>query len=124
MADDRFSVSQYLEILSVFISQIPDIQIDGIYGSATRNAVIAAQRYFGLPQTGSVDEATWEEIYDQFSGIENTTWRDPQDFPYTSAVLEGTPPRSRYSRTTTMAQYPGTPLRAGGQDPVRQEAPR
>ena len=113
-----------LSVLSAYIPQIPPLQIDGIFGPATRNAVLAAQQRFGLPQTGVVNYETWDEIYDQFSGIENTTWRDPQDFPYTSAVLEGTPPRSRYSRTTTMAQYPGTPLRAGGQDPVRQEAPR
>ena len=113
-----------LSVLSAYISQIPPLQIDGIFGPATRNAVIAAQRRFGLPQTGVVDFNTWEEIYDQFSGIENTTWRDPQDFPYTSAILGQTPPRARYSRTTTMTQFPGSALSTGGQDPVRQEAPR
>ena len=113
-----------LSVLSAYIPQIPPLQIDGIFGPATRNAVLAAQRRFGLPQTGIVDYDTWDEIYDQFSGIENTTWRDPQDFPYTSAILDGTPPRNRHARTTTMTQFPGSPLSAGGQDPVRQEAPR
>jgi len=113
-----------LSVLSAYISQIPPIQVDGIFGSATRDAVLAAQRRFGLPQTGIVNYDTWEEIYDQFSGIENTTWRDPQDFPYTSAILGQTSPRTRYAGTTTLTQYPGNPLRAGSQDPVRQEAPR
>lgn len=113
-----------LSVLAEYIPEIPDIAIDGIFGPATRNAVIAAQRRFGLPQTGIVNFETWDEIYDQFSGIENTTWRDPADFPYTSAIIGNTPPRSRYARTSTMTQFPGSNLRTGNQDPVRQEAPR
>ena len=113
-----------LSVLSAYISSIPTVTIDGVYGNATRNAVIAAQQYFGLPQTGIVDYVTWDEIYDQFSGIENTTWRDPEAFPYTSAIISGTAPRNRYSRTTTLTQFPGNALKAGNQDPVRQEAPR
>ena len=113
-----------LNVLSAYIPQIPSVHIDGIFGPATRNAVLAAQRRFELPQTGVVNAATWDEIYDQFSGIENTTWRDPQDFPYTSAILGNTAPRSRYARTSTMTQFPGNDLSVGAQDPVRQEAPR
>jgi len=113
-----------LSVLAEFIPEIPDVSIDGIFGPATRNAVLAAQRRFDLPQTGVVDPTTWDEIYDQFSGIETTVWRDPQDFPYTSAIIGNTPPRSRYARTTTMTQFPGTDLRRGDQDIVRQEAPR
>ena len=113
-----------LSVLSAYIPQIPPLQIDGIYGPATRDAVLAAQQRFGLPQTGAVNAATWDEIYDQFSGIENTTWRDPQDFPYTSAIIGNTAPRNRYARTSTMTQFPGNALSVGAQDPVRQEAPR
>ena len=112
-----------LNVLSEYIPEIPTIAIDGIFGPATRNAVIAAQRRFGLPETGIVNFETWEEIYDQFSGIETTTWRDPQDFPYTSNIISGNP-RNRHSRTSTLTQFPGNDLRAGNQDPVRQEAPR
>ena len=113
-----------LSVLSEYIPEIPPLAVDGIFGPITRNAVLAAQRRFGLPQTGIVNFETWDEIYDQFSGIENTTWRDPQDFPYTSAIIGNTNPRARYSRTSTMTQFPGTALRSGNQDPVRQEAPR
>ena len=113
-----------LSVLSAYIPEIPPVTIDGIYGSATRNAVIAAQRRFGLPETGIVNFDTWYEIYDQFSGIETTGWRDPENYPYTAAIIGGTPPRNRYAQSTTLTQFPGNPLSTGNQDPVRQEAPR
>ena len=113
-----------LSVLSAYISEIPPVTVDGVFGSATRSAVIAAQRRFGLPQTGIVDSGTWDEIYDQFAGIETTTWRNPQNFPYTSAVQGQIPPRNRYARSGTMTQFPGNNLRMGNQDRVRQEVVR
>ncbi len=111
-----------LSVLANYIPQIPDITVDGIFGTRTQEAVLAAQRYFGLPQTGVVNAATWEEIYDQFSGIENTSLRDAERFPDSS--LNSTNPRLRYARTTTMTQFPGNDLSAGKQDPIRQEVIR
>ncbi len=112
-----------LSVLSEYIPEIPPLTVDGVYGPATRNAVLAAQRRFELPQTGEVDFQTWDEIYDQYAGIENTTLRDITDFPYTSAVA-GVIPRNRYANSTTMRQFPGRDLRSGNQDPVRQEVVR
>lgn len=113
-----------LSVLSAYIPEIPPLAIDGIFGNATRAAVIAAQRRFGLPQTGIVDFDTWDEIYDQFSGIENATLRNGETFPYTEAVQGQTPVRNRYARTSTLTQFPGNDLRVGNQDPVRQEVVR
>jgi len=113
-----------LRVLAAYISQIPSVTVDGIYGSASRSAVLAAQGYFGLPQTGTVDLTTWDEIYDQFTGIENASFRDLERFPYTSAVIGNTLPRNRYARSSTMTQFPGYDLAIGGQDPVRQEVVR
>ena len=113
-----------LSVLSAYIPEIPPLTIDGIFGGATRAAVVAAQRRFGLPQTGIVDFDTWDEIYDQFSGIENTTLRNEETFPYTDAILGQAPPRNRYARTTTLTQFPGNDLRIGNQDSVRQEVVR
>ena len=113
-----------LSVLSAYIPEIPPVNIDGIFGNATRAAVIAAQRRFGLPQTGIVDFQTWDEIYDQFSGIENTTLRGEENFPYTQALQGQAPQRNRYARTSTMTQFPGSDLRVGNQDPVRQEVVR
>ena len=119
-----------LSILATYINSIPQVAIDGVFGPATRSAVIAAQRFFGLPQTGVVDAATWDEIYDQFSGIETTSLRNRELFP------EGTVPvavpafagqsgrRSRYAGSTTLTQFPGKELYTGQQDPVRMEVIR
>ena len=112
-----------LSVLSEYIPEIPPVTVDGIFGPNTRSAVLAAQQRFGLPQTGEVDFDTWDEIYDQYAGIENTSLRDITDFPYTAAVA-GVAPRNRYANTTTLRQFPGRDLRAGNQDPVRQEAVR
>ncbi len=111
-----------LSVLAEYIPQIPSVTVDGIFGSATRDAVLAAQRYFGLPETGQVDDATWDDIYDQFSGIETISLRDPEPFP--PANLSNSPARQRYARSTTMTQFPGRDLSAGAQDPVRQEVIR
>lgn len=113
-----------LSVLSAYIPQIPGIAVDGIFGPRTREAVLAAQRWLGLAETGVVDADTWDEIYDQFSGIENTSLRDAEVFPYSGANAAGTQPRNRYSQTTTMTQFPGNDLRIGNQDPVRQEVVR
>ena len=118
---DKVRHLQYmLTVLAAYINEIPTIAVDGIYGTETERAVLAAQRWFGLPQTGVVDATTWDEIYDQFSGIENTTLRNAEQFPPNA----GAAPRNRYSRTTTMTQFPGENLATGSRDPIRQEAVR
>ena len=137
---DKVRQLQYmLSVLSKYIPGIPSIAVDGIFGVRTRAAVLAAQRRFGLPETGSVDAATWDEIYDQYSGIENTSLRDVEIFP--SGNIQGSASASRlpatlrtnggsnsdrtnYARTTTMPHFPGRNLSIGAQDPVKQEVVR
>lgn len=120
---DKVRTLQYmLNVLAEYISQIPSIAADGIFGTETANAVTAAQQYLGLPQTGVVDETTWDEIYDQFAGIENRTLRSGEIFP--PASLTNSPARQHYSRSSTMTQFPGRDLRIGSQDAVRQEVVR
>lgn len=122
---DKVRHLQYmLSVLSAYIPQIPSLAVDGIFGPRTRAAVLAAQRWFGLPETGSVGADTWDEIYDQFSGIETTSLRNEELFPYTATEAERIQPRNRYSKTTTLTQFPGNDLRVGNQDPVRQEVIR
>lgn len=111
-----------LSVIASFIPQIPPLSIDGTFGQATRASVLAAQRYFGLPQTGIVNASTWEEIYDQYSGIENRSLRNSETFP--QANLTNSPQRQRFARSSTMTQFPGRDLRMGNQDPIRQEVVR
>ena len=99
---------------------IPPVAIDGVYGPDTKAAVLAAQRRFDLPETGSVGVQTWEEIYNQYSGIENATLRNGESFPGES-TQNG---RINYAQTTTATQFPGRDLGVGTQDPVRKEVVR
>ena len=103
-----------LSVLSAFIPQIPKIEVDGIFGPATRQAVLASQRYFGLNQTGVVDADTWDLIYDQYAGIENTALNSR------SKLLPEAP--SSFHRTSSIRQFPGEPLRQGTRDPQGKEA--
>ena len=119
---EKVRLLQYmLSVLSEYIPSIPPVNIDGIYGPATRSAVLAAQRRFGLPETGTVGQQTWDEIYDQYSGIENTSLRSRETFPNTNGRGNG---RNSYSRTTTITQFPGRDLSTGNQDVVKQEVVR
>ena len=106
---DKVRQLQYmLSVLSSYISEIPAVTIDGIYGTATRAAVIAAQRRFRLPETGTVDARTWDEIYDQFSGIENATFRSRETFPATN-VTAAVPAMQRNAAVIVGALRPAQP---------------
>ncbi len=126
---EKVRLLQYmLSVLSAHISTIPPVNIDGIYGPATRAAVLAAQRRFGLPETGTVGAQTWDEIYDQYAGIENTNLRSEELFPAVNGTNNrnnrNNGNRSNYSRTTTLTQFPGRDLSVGTQDIVKQEVVR
>ena len=118
---EKVRLLQYmLSVLSNYISSIPKVNVDGIFGQSTRTAVLAAQRRFGLPETGTVGNQTWDKIYDQYTGIENITLRNKETFPDTTRDN----PRINYSQTSTMTQFPGRDLSLGSQDPVRKEVVR
>ena len=118
---DKVRHLQYmLSMLSEFISSVPPVTIDGIYGPATENAVRGAQQWFGLPITGITDRNTWERIYDQFSGIENTMLRNRETFP----DFTGQTTRNRYASTSTITQFPGQTQQTGSRDPNKQEVIR
>lgn len=136
---EKVRLLQYmLSVLSSYIPSIPPLTQDGVYGPMTRAAVLAAQRRFQLPETGVVDAQTWDEIYDQFSGIENASFRNRENFPVssqnaaTSVAASTTARRSNtrqsretpYTRSTTITQFPGRDLSIGSQDPIKQEVVR
>ena len=120
---EKVRLLQYmLSVLSNYISSIPPVAVDGIYGQQTRAAVLATQRRFKLPETGTVGAQTWDEIYSQYSGIENTTLRSREKFP--NNTRRGNSQNSQYARTSTQTQFPGRSLSIGSQDPVAQEVVR
>ena len=123
---EKVRLLQYmLSVLSSYIPSIPPLNVDGIYGPATRSAVLAAQRRFGLPETGTVGVQTWDEIYDQYSGIENSTLRNRETFPDNNTTSGSRNSQViNHARTTTLTQFPGRDLSIGSRDLVRQEVVR
>ena len=96
----------FLSIISQVNPSFPRLQIDGDFGPATRQAVMTAQRYFGLEPTGRVNLATWLNIYDEYLAAAEALRKDirlptaPQDIRDT--LLSG--------------QFPGYDLRYGSSD--------
>ncbi len=87
-------VQFYLTQASQYVPSVSAVELDGVFGSGTRNQVINFQRYYNLTADGVVGPATWDKMYRLFLSI-----RDGVDSP------QQTPP--------TSAVYPGTPLRLG-----------
>ncbi len=66
------ALQYFISIIAQFNSGVPGLAIDGIFGPKTAAAVRAVQSRLGLSATGTVDQATWQKIYDEYLGIANT----------------------------------------------------
>ena len=67
--EDVRTVQKQLNRISQNFPAIPRIPVDGVYGPATQGAVLEFQKIFHLPQTGSVDFASWYEISNVFVAV-------------------------------------------------------
>ena len=84
----------FLRVIALYDDELPPITIDGIYGSATENAVRTFQKMQGLTVDGIIGTATWNALYERFLGINQATG--------------------------LAVSYPGTPLKIGSRgDNVR-----
>ena len=63
------ALQTYLNLISRTYPEIPEIAIDGTFGPATQNAVIAYQNRFGLTPDGIVGLRTWESIGNLYSDL-------------------------------------------------------
>ena len=70
------SSGEYVRIIQYIINviaqnnpAIPAVSEDGIFGEATRNAVIAFQRNYSLTPDGIVGENTWNTMFNVYRGI-------------------------------------------------------
>ena len=108
---EEVRVIQYLlSVVSEFYSNVPPVAVDGVYGPATRQAVIAVQQMAGLPQDGVVGEQTWQALYRLYAGIAGTMTQ------YTNVIPEQYRPQLAESDATSLTQYPGRPLTLGSTD--------
>ena len=108
---EEVRVIQYLlSVVSEFYSNVPPVAVDGVYGPATRQAVLAVQQMAGLPQDGVVGEQTWQALYRLYAGIADTMTE------YTNVIPEQYRPPLAESDATSLTQYPGRPLILGSTD--------
>ena len=69
--DDVRALQEYLNFISNTYTQIPKINVDGIFGAQTQAAVTVYKSIFGLDPTPIVSASTWESI--------TSTYRDLYD---------------------------------------------
>ena len=62
-------IQQQLNRIHQNYPAIPAVTADGIFGSATRDAVRKFQSVFGLPVTGVVDYPTWYKISEIYVAV-------------------------------------------------------
>lgn len=62
-------IQTYLNYIAAFYSSIDAVEVDGIFGQATKKQVEQYQRLFSLPVTGVVNSATWNSIGDVYTLI-------------------------------------------------------
>lgn len=100
------STIQYrLAILQRFVDVLPELRVDGSFGPQTREAVLAFQRLVGLPQTGEVDRATWDELANAWRGAEAALERSGID----AAVQTGAFGSGTGMPSQTVPRFPTEP---------------
>ena len=113
------SVLQYmLALVAEFDPVLTVIQVDGVYGARTAQAVREYQRSRKLTADGVVGEETWYSIYGDFTGIERDLRNDNINFPQGNAAQamsrEDAP--YRYGASSRHGQFPGQDLELGSSD--------
>ncbi len=74
-------VQTYLLEISHATEGLAHIAIDGMYGEETRAAVAAYQNRYNLPETGTVDYATWESLRSAYEDARKERTANPTLLP-------------------------------------------
>ncbi len=80
----------YLQRISRFNPMVQTVDLDGIFGNDTQNAVISFQNAYGIQPTGTVDETTWNRLIEIYNGtLDNVDEPDnnPTLVPYPDYIL-------------------------------------
>lgn len=63
------NLQRYLRRLSYVYPEIPPVPVDGIFNTATKDALIAFQSGAGVPATGVADAETWDLLYEAYLDV-------------------------------------------------------
>lgn len=87
---DVITLQYLLNVISEYYPGIPAPTQDGIFGSGTRQSVIAFQQIMGLQTDGIVGGATWRALYNSYLGIDqNIPSPSPEPGTITYVVQPG-----------------------------------
>ena len=79
---DVITLQYLLDLISEYYPEIPGLTQDGIFGSGTRQSVIAFQKAMNLNADGIVGSLTWKALYDTYRGIiQNVPSQKPDGNP-------------------------------------------
>lgn len=79
---DVITLQYLLNVASEYYASIPAPDQDGIFGSSTRESVMAFQRAMNIAADGIVGQTTWRKLYDVYLGIgENVPSPGPAPSP-------------------------------------------
>lgn len=81
---DVRAIQYFLNFLAFFNDRLLPIDVDGIFGTATENAVKAFQREYGLTIDGIVGRSTWYAIVDAYNSTLNSL---PDEYRSYSSLL-------------------------------------
>lgn len=82
--NDVRAIQYFLNFLGFFNDRLPQINVDGIFGPATENAVRQFQSQYGLTADGIVGRATWYAILDAYNATLNSL---PDEYRSYSSLL-------------------------------------
>lgn len=85
---DVVTLQYLLNMAAEFYPTVPRISQDGIFGSGTRQAVIAFQNVMELSPDGIVGENTWRALYNVYLGIEENVPMPGPDTGYIEYVVQ------------------------------------
>ena len=103
--DAIYNLQTYLRAQSFIYDDAPDVPVDGIFDSATKNALIDFQLRNGLPPTGIADKTTWELLYAQYLEILDTVSLPYPIIPFPSYPRNYTVKLNDKSFTVATIQY-------------------
>ncbi len=84
---DVITLQYLLNMIAEFYPSVPRVSQDGIFGSGTRQAVIAFQNVMGLGPDGIVGENTWRALYNVYLGIGENVPMPKPDTGYIEYVI-------------------------------------
>ncbi|MCH5185625.1 MAG: peptidoglycan-binding protein, partial [Oscillospiraceae bacterium] len=88
-SDNTKSLQYMLAVISEFNDFIPSVNLTGIYDEQTKEAVMAFQREYGLPVTGTLGTATWDLIYRVYISIYSIILSSKEYFPVSTEPFDG-----------------------------------